>query len=264
MTGEAPGTGETPEAMVDEFDVLSAWTADAVEEAGPGHALPAACRGSGTPSALDWLGRRMGLHEAPGAALFDCGAGIGGPAEYARQQFGVTPVLAEPMIGACRAARRLFGLPVVAASGTELPFGTGRFRFAWSLGVLCTVPDQPRLLGELHRVLQPDGVAGLLVFVRTTDWIGEQPEGNHFPSDPELEGMLDDAAFDVTDHIDLNSFDPAPEPWREALEQIDAIIERDHAGDPHFENALRQQQLIVARVSEGKVAGRLFVVRPRR
>ena len=40
------------EPMVEEFDTVASWTADAVQELGQDHALPAACRGSGSPAAL--------------------------------------------------------------------------------------------------------------------------------------------------------------------------------------------------------------------
>ncbi|MGA8995526.1 MAG: hypothetical protein WB441_14585, partial [Nocardioidaceae bacterium] len=65
----APGRAQGREPMVDEFDTLPQWTADAVREVGPGAAVPAGCRGSGSPEALRWLGRTMGLHD--GVRLLD-------------------------------------------------------------------------------------------------------------------------------------------------------------------------------------------------
>jgi hypothetical protein len=44
--------------------------------------IPAACRGSGHPSALNWL--LAGLAPRPGAVLLDAGAGVGGSAAYAQ------------------------------------------------------------------------------------------------------------------------------------------------------------------------------------
>jgi hypothetical protein len=40
--------------MVAEFDDVAGWTADAVEQLGRRHAIPAACRGSASPAALAW------------------------------------------------------------------------------------------------------------------------------------------------------------------------------------------------------------------
>src|SRR5690348_7075747 len=116
--------------MADEFDTMAAWTADAVAELGPEHAVPAACRGSGSPDSMRWLADRLGLRS--GMRLLDCGAGVGGPAELAARQFGVRPVLAEPMLAACRDSARLFGHPVVAAAGERLPFTDGVFDAVWS------------------------------------------------------------------------------------------------------------------------------------
>ena len=49
------------DAMALEFDVLSDWTREAVGHLGDDHALPAACRGSASPSPLAWLGEACEL-----------------------------------------------------------------------------------------------------------------------------------------------------------------------------------------------------------
>ena len=134
------------EAMEAEFDTVAEWTAQVAQELGPEYYVPAACRGSGSPAALDWLIDRMGL--APGQLLLDSGAGVGGPAAYAARSRSVQPVLVEPEAGACRAAKRLFDFPAVRGLGTALPMADSSFDAAWSLGVLCTMPDQLTLLGS--------------------------------------------------------------------------------------------------------------------
>ena len=137
--------------MESEFDVVAGWTAEVALDLGRDFHLPAACRGSGSPASLRWFTDRLGLGATD--RMLDCGAGVGGPAAFAAAEVGVRPILSEPEPGACRAARRLFGLPVVQAA-SDLPFATGAFDVAWSLGVLCTVTDQPGLLRELVRVLE--------------------------------------------------------------------------------------------------------------
>ena len=122
--------------MEDEFDTVAEWTAQVAADLGPEYFIPAACRGSGQPAALDWL--LAGLRPRPGDLLIDVGAGVGGPAAYAAERTGVRPVLVEPEPGACRAAARLFGAPVVQADATALPFPDAAADLAWSLGVLCT------------------------------------------------------------------------------------------------------------------------------
>jgi ubiquinone/menaquinone biosynthesis C-methylase UbiE len=154
------------DAMDDEFGTVAEWTAEVAESLGQEYRIPAACRGSGRPSALDWL--LAGLDPHPGDVMIDIGAGLGGPAAYAAERTGLQPILAEPEFDACRAAARLFGSPVVQADATALPFADGSASHAWCLGVLCTTsgPDAQRaILRELRRVLRPPGRAGLLVFL---------------------------------------------------------------------------------------------------
>ncbi|HEX3749035.1 MAG TPA: methyltransferase domain-containing protein, partial [Streptosporangiaceae bacterium] len=134
-------TSNVDEAMADEFDTVAEWTAEVALDLGPDYHVPAACRGSGQPAALDWL--LSGLAPRPGDLLIDAGAGVGGPAAYACQHSGVRPLLVEPEPDACRASRRLFGFPVLRADATRLPFPDGVVALAWCLGVLCTTsgPD---------------------------------------------------------------------------------------------------------------------------
>src|SRR5262245_48762082 len=140
----------TVAAMVAEFDDVAGWTADAVLDLGDRHAIPAACRGSSSPAALAWLAEACEF--SAGARLLDVGAGAGGPAAWAKERFGVSPILLEPMPTACRAAARMFGLPVVAAGGEAIPLRAESVDTAWCLGVLCTVEDKVALLREIHRV----------------------------------------------------------------------------------------------------------------
>jgi ubiquinone/menaquinone biosynthesis C-methylase UbiE len=78
----------------------------------------------------------------------------------------------EPM--ARRAERKLAEYPdlparVVRAPAEALPFEDGRFDYAVSTLVLCTVEDPARSLGELHRVLKPGGQLVFLEHVRSDD-----------------------------------------------------------------------------------------------
>ena len=250
------------EPMQDEFDLMPGWTAAAVQEVGPQAAVPAGCRGSGTPAALRWLAETMGLR--PGMRLLDSGAGVGGPAELAAQEYDVSPVLVDPMHGACLAAARLFGRPVAVCAGERLPFSVGTFDAAWCIGVVCTVEDQQALLAELRRVVRDGSPVGLLVFVRTTTPLPDQPEGNHFPDAGELTRLLAMAGLETVAEAMLADFPDPPQDWQDQADRVDAVIERDHGDDGRFRTARQQEQTIGRLLADGLVVGRLVVCRAAR
>ncbi|MCW2602328.1 MAG: methyltransferase family protein [Pseudonocardiales bacterium] len=246
------------EAMEDEFDTVARWTSEAVRELGPRYAIPAACRGSGSPDALRWMAAQLRLPAE--AALLDCGAGVGGPAELAAVEFGVRPVLTDPMAGACRAAAALFGRPVVVAAGQALPFRDAAFDAAWSLGVLCTSEDQPGLLAQLRRVVRPGGPIALLVYIRIGKPSGEQPEGNDFPTLDKLHSMLQAAGLEGRAAADLERFEAPDADWQARADAVGALIERVHGGDERWKTADRQQRIMAGLLSRGEVAGRIEIV----
>ena len=239
--------------MQAEFDTLAAWTADVALDLGPDHYVPAGCRGSGSPGALRWLLDRLAVTSAD--RLLDCGAGVGGPAAFAAAETGVRPVLSEPEAGACRAARRLFELPVVQAA-SDLPFASGSFDVAWSLGVLCTVPDQPHLLSELRRVLAPGGRLGLLVFVATGP-LPEQPVGNDFPTAERLHALLVDAGLTVQNSGSAADFAGTPPTWAARATAVDAELERRHRDEAAWRTAEEQSAVIGRLLSAGHLVGTL-------
>lgn len=245
--------------MQAEFDTVAAWTADVALDLGPEHHVPAGCRGSGGPAALRWfLGH---LKPGPGTLFLDLGAGVGGPAAFAAAETGVAPVLTEPQGGACRAARRLFGLPVVQAAGA-LPVRDGVVGSGWCLGVLCTVEDQAGFVRELARVLAPDAGFGLLVYVAAHDDVQDPPEGNHFPTADALAGLLDDAGLVVEHSAHLAEFAATPSLWQEHVDAVEAELERRHGSDVRFRTAERQAGRIGRLIAAGEVRGTMLVVRP--
>jgi SAM-dependent methyltransferase len=244
-------------AMEDEFDTLPLWTAEAVLELGPEHAVPAACRGSGSPEALRWLCRSMGLRA--GIRLLDSGAGEGGPAALAAREFGVSSVLVDPLYGACVAARQMFHQPTVVAGGEQLPFPDGTFDAAWSLGVLCTVTDKASVLKELRRVVRPGAKVAVLVFVRTVDVLPEQPDGNHFPDQAELESLMSAAHLGVTQRATLAQFPDPPPEWQAKVDAVDRTIQRRHQHDRRLAAAQEQQRTIGQLLADGLVEGQLLL-----
>jgi SAM-dependent methyltransferase len=239
--------------MEAEFDTVATWTRDAVRALGDDHAVPAACRGTASPAALDWLGEACEL--APGMALLDAGAGVGGPAAYAAQRFGVRPTLVEPMVGACRAARDLFGFPTVAGSGERLPIAGGAVDAVWCLGVLCTTEAKSGLLAELHRVVARGRPVGLFVLVAEHASVPDAPEGNAFPTHDELAALLDLAALDEVQRVAVADFAPAPASWQERIDRVDAAIAAAHGADPRFAQARDQEERMAGLLGDGTVSG---------
>jgi SAM-dependent methyltransferase len=255
MSGDLAGQ---PEEMSAEFGTVAEWTADAIRQLGSEYAIPAACRGSGSPAALQWLGDRLGL--SPSQRILDCGAGLGGPAAFAAAEFGVRPVLAEPMPGACRAAAQLFGLPAVAAAGQHLPFATGSFGTAWSLGVLCTVSDKLAALTELRRVLRPGGRLGLIVYLQESAELPCVPAGNRFPRQAELAGLLRQSGFTVRDQRPLAGFSEAPDGWERRADEVQRALETAHSGQLRWEEARSQQECMALLLARGQVRGQVSCV----
>lgn len=246
-------------ALEAEFDTVAEWTAEVAWDLGPDYFLPAGCRGSGNPASLRWFIDRLGITRD--VRMLDCGAGVGGPSAFARAEVGVVPVLSDPEAGACRGARRLFGLPVVQA-GSEVPFATGSFDVIWSLGVLCTVPDQPEVLRELRRVLSPTGRLGLLVFVARTEPLSDQPSGNTFPSEDRLRTLLAEAGLTVLDSASAGDYAATPKDWQDRTAAVQAELVRRHRSDPIWQTASDQSRLIGRLLSDGELAGIMISARP--
>lgn len=238
------------DAMDAEFDVVAAWTADAAQALGPEYAIPAGCRGSGSPAGLMWLVEHLGL--AGGETLLDVGAGVGGPAAFAAEAVGVRPVLAEPAAGATRAALRLFGLPSLQASAAALPVRGDAVDAAWCLGVVCTLTpvDQDAAAAEWARVLRPGGRLGLLVFVAHTDPLPFAPDGNHFPTRARLDALLDRAGFDVTAEATSADLTWDSEPFEQRASAVEDELARRHGDDPRWRTA-EEQSATIGRLLEG-------------
>jgi SAM-dependent methyltransferase len=253
-------TGSDP--MYAEFDTVAEWTAEVAESLGPEYRIPAACRGSGRPSALDWL--LADLAPQPGDVMIDIGAGLGGPSAYAAERTGVQPLLAEPEPDACRAAVRLFGAPVVQADATALPFADGAASHAWCLAVLCTAsgPDaQQAMLRELRRVLRPSGRAGLLVFLATRDRLDNPPEGNHFPSRAQLTALLRAAGLTETGAADPASLPAPPASWQERTAAVDHELRRRCGNAPALATALEQSRRIGELLDSGELVSQVIRLR---
>nr|WP_228768860.1 class I SAM-dependent methyltransferase [Mycolicibacterium malmesburyense]CRL74258.1 C5-O-methyltransferase [Mycolicibacterium malmesburyense] len=247
------------EAMEAEFDTVAEWTAQVAQALGPDYYIPAACRGSGSPAALDWLIEHMGLAE--GDSLLDCGAGVGGPAAYAARARKVRPVLVEPETGACHAARRLFDHPVICGLGSALPITDVSFDAAWSLGVLCTTPDQLTLLNELRRTVRPGGSIGLLAFVAHREIPQDRLPDNHFPSPERLEALALRANLVVEDRLSTADLPEIPATWSERAEKVETALAERHGHKRAWQLAEEQSGDIGRLLEDGTLSGELLILR---
>lgn len=250
-----------PDSMEAEFDTVATWTADIIAGLDPTDRIPAACRGSGSPGALHWLLEH--LEPESGQTFLDCGAGVGGPAAFAARETGARPLLTDPEPGACRAARSLFDLPALQA-GTELPIATGVIPAGWSLGVLCTVSDQPAYLAEIRRVLAPGARFGLIVYCATHpgDLRLEQPEGNDFPTVEHLDDLLHEASLTVLTSGWTDHFAAFPDGWEAVMSTVQAELERRHGNDVRWQSAEEQSDRMGSLLAAGELRGRMLVVEP--
>ena len=236
------------EAMEAEFDTVAGWTEEAVRALGPEHAVPAGCWGSGSEGALRWLADNLRLQ--PGDRLLDVGAGVGGPAAWLAAERGVRPVCAEPMLAAVRASRRLFGLPSVVAVSQQLPFADAVVDRMWCLGVLCTTSDQSGALAELRRVVTPGGRLGLLVFVADAPLPPPLPEGNVFPAEDDLAGLLTDAGLALVASATADLGD-SPADWQRRADAVEEEVARRHGDDPRWHEAEEQSRRVARLLGEG-------------
>jgi SAM-dependent methyltransferase len=243
------------DAMDAEFDTVAEWTADVALRLGPDHHLPAACRGSGSPAALDWLIENLSVRA--GDLVLDSGAGVGGPAAYLARRTRARPVLLDPARGACRAARRLFGSPVVQGDAGALPFGAAQFDVVWCLGVLCTTTKQMAILEQARRVVRASGSLGLLVYVARQRDLGTQPDGNNFPRERELPDLVEGAGFRITATAWLADLEPTPSEWRRREDEVEAELERRHRSDDAWRTAQEQSARMAELIGAGDVAGLL-------
>jgi SAM-dependent methyltransferase len=257
-------TVDMDEAMKDEFDTVAEWTAQVAADLGPEYFIPAGCRGSGQPAALDCL--LEGMRPLAGELLIDVGAGVGGPSAYALEHTGVRPVLAEPEPGACRAAARLFGAAVVQADARKLPFADAAAHVVWSLGVLCTLDgpvSQLAMLREMRRVTRPGGRIGLLVYMATTPELDDPPEGDHFPTRGQLDALVGSADLSLLRRAQASDLPEASPQWRDRAAAVERELRRRYGDTPQLTEANEQSDRIGRLLRSGELTCELMVLSDR-
>ena len=254
MADDARGTNDAQES---EFDAVAAWTADLLANEEEITVLAAACRGSGSPAALAWLAESLEL--SAGMRLLDVGSGLGGPSAWAAARYGVRCVGAEPMEGAVRGATRLFAGQSLVAAADALPFPTGSFEAAWTLGVLDTVDRPACLLAEVHRCLVPGGRFGVLAYVAERPIPeDERPDGNTFPTSDELVADLEAAGLIVVDRAGPAGLPAVPRGWSRRQDAIDDELARRHGDDDRWREAKANEATFGSLLESGRVESLLL------
>jgi ubiquinone/menaquinone biosynthesis C-methylase UbiE len=170
--------------------------------------------------------RRELLEQARGRVL-EIGGGTGANLPFYGEAVTSLTVTEPEESMARRLERRLKernrSVELVRAAAEDLPFEDESFDFVVSTLVLCAVGDQPRALGEVRRVLKPDGRLLFIEHVRSEDdglarWQDRLNRLNQFVVNCDcnratLQG-IDTAGFSITDvtHGELKKVPPFVRP----------------------------------------------------
>jgi ubiquinone/menaquinone biosynthesis C-methylase UbiE len=170
--------------------------------------------------------RRELLEQARGRVL-EIGGGTGANLPFYGEAVTSLTVTEPEESMARRLERRLKAqnrtVELVRAAAEDLPFEDETFDFVVSTLVLCAVEDQPRALGEVRRVLKPDGRLLFIEHVRSEDdglarWQDRLNRLNQFVVNCDcnratLQG-IDTAGFSITDvtHGELKKVPPIVRP----------------------------------------------------
>ena len=84
------------------------------------------------------------------------------------------------------------------------------------------------------------------------------PEGNEFPSEQQLLGLLRDAGFALEDATDADLGD-SPQEWTERADAVDAEVERRHGADPAFRQAQENAKRVGRLLADGALRAWLGV-----
>ena len=236
--------------MADEFDTVAGWTERGGRRARAGPREPAACRGSGSPSALDWLAERLRGRGGPPAARRRRRSGrTGRLAGRARRGAPGWPSHG----GALRAARRLFGLPVVvAAAGAAVPRRHLRRRLE-PRRARAPTEDKAALLAELRRVLGPAAGSACSRSSPTARCRRRCPRATTSAPRPSSTTCSLPPASGFCRPRRHGSPADAPVSWRARADRVEDALARRHGGDPRWEIAQEQTARMARLISGGRL-----------
>jgi len=101
---------------------------------------------------------------APGVAVLDLGAGIGGPARWIAKRHPVSVTGLDLSLDYCRVAAALTArcgladrVRFVEGDALAMPFADASFDLVWTQHVAGNIANRPQLYAEVARVLKPGG-----------------------------------------------------------------------------------------------------------
>jgi SAM-dependent methyltransferase len=148
----------------------------------------------------------------------------------------------------------------VRGVGSALPMADSSFDAAWSLGVLCTTPDQRALLRELRRTVRPGRRIGLLAFVAHRDIPSDELEGNHFPTAGGLVELVEASSLRIEHRLSTADLPAIPPRWNERVETVTKALTDRYGHTRAWQLAERQSSRIARLLDDGTVTGELMVL----
>lgn len=209
---------------------------------------------------------------APGMAVADFCAGLGGPARYYAHRFGVTVTgieLTPARVAGAAELTRLVGLQdrvaVIEGDVTDVPLDDGSVDAVLSQEAFLHVPDKAAAVAEAFRILRSGGRLAFTDWVVHSDLAPEDAEimergisARTLQSWASYRAMLDSAGFTVHTIEDLTAA------WGPILDRRFAMYrklreEAHAAGTPEGDDAFyRSYDRLVALVQQGVLGGGRF------
>lgn len=212
-----------------EFGHYSEWLVDAAVALAVDDRVPVACRGTGDPDLFTRLA--AGLELTGGEKVLDVGCGIGGPMAWLVRERAVDVIGVDVMEPTVRGLGRLFpSLSAVVATSRALPFATGAFDAAWTLGALEMIDHKRDALAEIRRVLAPGGRLAVYTLVASSR-VTDSPLADRFEEPDQLLEEMRAAGFEVIRAGDTGLPSP-PERWTELNGSVHEEVGRVHSSDP--------------------------------